>query len=126
MENYRERNRMIYEERLQGATLEEIGKKYNLCRDRVRTIFIRESRNIAREDEIIRQLLYAMSDDFDFATRAYNVLCRAGIDSKEKLLRSNPETIRKLRGCGAKMEKLIMQVKEALREDEMDDKMSEM
>lgn len=115
--DYRLRNKKIYEEHLKGVTFSELGRKYNICLDRARTIFLRESRNAAREGEMLRQLLFSLADNEDFATRAYNVLHRAGIDNEDKLVRLDRQFLRGLRGCGTKTEELIMQVIDEIRKD---------
>lgn len=41
---FKDRNRRIYEERKAGATLQELASRYDLSRERIRVIALREDR----------------------------------------------------------------------------------
>jgi len=125
MEENKERNRKIYEERLSGKTIADLSCEYGVCEQRIKHIYDQEQRKEDKKDDRLYQLLFALSDNDQLSTKACTVLRRAGADSEAEIVKLDRKQLKKLRGCGSKMEDLIMRVIEEIRKDGMDEQGTE-
>ena len=117
MEEFKERNKAIYEAHLQGKTVGELAEEYKVSQHRIRIICEHEQKKIDKKDDRLYNLLFELSDNEQLSTKACTVLHRAGVDNEVEIVKLDRKQIRKLRGCGAKMEELIMNVIEEIRKD---------
>lgn len=117
MDEYKERNRKIQEEHLQGKNLYQLSKEYGVCVERIRTICKQQLRKEKRDKNELFVLLFSLTDNEQLATKACTVLRRAHADSKEEVVKLDSAKLRKMRGCGAKMEELIMKAIEVIRKE---------
>lgn len=114
-----ERNREVYEARLNGASFTEIGEKLGMSSNHVRQIFQKE-----QEKEVLRQhelyeVLNALTVDEQFITRTMTVLRRHKIDSCEELKKIySRRDLLKMRNCGEIMMELILEAASILRGDD--------
>jgi len=63
MEENKERNRKIYEERLSGKTIADLSCEYGVCEQRIKHIYDQEQRKEDKKDDRLYQLLFALSDN---------------------------------------------------------------
>lgn len=61
--------------------------------------------------------MFSLTDNEQLATKACTVLSRAHADSKEEAVKLDSAKLRKMRGCGTKMEELILKLIEVIRKD---------
>lgn len=119
MEENKERNRTIYEKRMLGKTAAELSDEYGVCELRIKHICEQEQRKEDKKDDRLYQLLFRLSDNDQLSTKACTVLRRAGADSEAEIVKLDRKQLKKLRGCGSKMEDLIMSVIEEIRKDDI-------
>lgn len=86
------RNHEIVKERESGATYASLARKYNLCAQTIRSIYMDVKEREARADNEFFQLLSLACDNKGIAVRTFKTLQGAGIDSIDDLLK-----------CGAKI-----------------------
>lgn len=90
-----DRERDIYLQRKNGATLSELSKQYHFSRERVLQIEKRANRimnNFYKKDQLKSEPTPKL-DELELSVRTYNVLINAGISTIEELLKT---PIRKL------------------------------
>ncbi len=126
MQENKGRNRKIYDSINQGSSYAEMAAEYGVCEHRIKIIYEQVQKKEDKKDDRLYNLLYEFSENEQLSTKACTVLRRAGVDNQTAIVKLDRKQLRKLRGCGAMMEELIMRVIEELRKDESCDKMSEM
>lgn len=119
MEAKVERNREIYEKRLQGMTFAEIGEEYGLGSQSARAIFEKEKRNEERKSNPIYVHLRTLTSNEEHISRIWTILTRHNMDTKEELIKVERKyLIKKVRNCGEVLADLIMQLAEIMKEEE--------
>lgn len=111
-----ERNREIFEERLNGAPFTKLAEKYGISANCVRTIFNREQKKEELKNHKYYQLLRELTDNEEMISRTIHVLERNGLDSNEAILNVTRKELLKCRNCGEVMTDLILKIAEMLRE----------
>lgn len=99
-DNMDERNLEIYYERLQGATYASLAEKYSLSKSVVSRICNKESKLLSLACSPVYSALITVNADDNQNIRIYNALNRAGIDTREELIRHSLKFYRSLRGIG--------------------------
>ena len=114
-----ERNREVYEARLNGASFTEIGEKFGMSANHVRQIFQKEQEKVELRQHEIYKVLNSLTDDEKFLTRTMTVLRRHKINTCEELMKiySRKDLLR-MRNCGEVMLELILKAASVLRGDE--------
>ncbi len=117
MEEYKERNLMVYEEHLKGMSFTDLGKKYSISTERARSIYEYVVNKKENQQNRVYRLLFELADSEMLATKTFTVLKRIGVDTEDKLKELSIERLKGVRQCGAKTKKLIIDVRNTLIED---------
>ena len=113
-ENDVNRNKNIYEQYKAGAACEELSRMYGVSSARIREIVKNEKKKEEYDSDEIYQLLLTLTDDRKNATRAYTLLKKSQVHTKEDLLEFDEQRLKKLRNCGAITKDLIVKLKETI------------
>ncbi len=111
------RNSKIYQEYIDGATYEALGKKYLVSAARIGAIVKNEKRKAEHNANHIYGLISSLCDDKKVVTRTYTLLERLGATTEEEILKLDRNTLKKARNCGEKIECIIMKLKEIIEKD---------
>ncbi len=114
METSKERNKQIYEDRKKGATYSELQEKYDISVARANEIFQREDKKEENKSNEVYATLISLCEDDQLIAKTFTVLNRLGVTTAEELIKVDQKTIKKARGCGPKMQNLIMEMKETI------------
>jgi len=109
-----ERNRTIYEECLNGASYKQLAEKYGITPSRVKDLFEREDKKEKNRSNEIFLLLETFCEDEQLKSKTLTVLERMEATTTEVFLGLDEKKIKKARGCGPKMQELILKIKEEL------------
>lgn len=112
-----ERDSNIYKERKAGATLDDLSKKYDLTKERVRQICLKIDEREQWMNDRVYAVLYTLAFDKRNATKAYNILKKIGYDTEEKLVTLTEEKVLRFRNCGLICKDLIMKAKEIIEKE---------
>jgi len=114
-----ERNKEIYEKRLQGMTFAELGEEYGIGSQTAKNLFDKEKRNEERKANPIYVHLRTLTDNEEHISRIWTILTRHKLDTKEELIKVERKyLIKKVRNCGEVLADLIMQLAEIMKEEE--------
>lgn len=111
MKAEKERNRLIYEECLNGASYKELAEKYSISISRAKGIFDKEDKKEKNRSNEIFVLLEAFCEDEQLKSKTLTVLERIGATEVDILLGLDEKTLKKTRCCGPKMQELILKIK---------------
>jgi len=100
MNSVEELHCLIYKEWKNGITYAELSRRYKLSTTVVRKICAREENKIALSVTPIYSAINAVSTAECQNVRVYNALTRAGICTREELVKHNEKFYRSLRGIG--------------------------
>lgn len=118
MDAKKERNRELYEARINGASFKKLALKYGITDNCVRTIFMREERKEKLKDTRYYQILTSLTDNEEMITRTVHVLERNELDSNEALLKVTKKELQRCRNCGDVMIDLILKIAGVIRSEE--------
>lgn len=114
-----DRNREIYEARLNGASFSELAEKYGVSASCVNSIFQKEKKKEELRQHEIYKVLITLTDDEKFITRTFTVLKRHKLDSREQLMEVySRKDLLEMRNCGEVMMELILKAACELRGDD--------
>lgn len=114
-----ERDSNIYKERKAGTTLDDLSKKYDLTKERVRQICLKIDEREQWMNDRVYAVLYSLASDKRNATKAYKILKRTGYHTEEKIVTLTEERILKIRSCGLICKDLIVKTKEIIEKENM-------
>jgi len=113
-----ERNREIYEKRLQGVGYRELGEEYGITPNCARLIYEREKKKEERKENPIYAYLLTLTDNEEIISRTCTILRRNNLETKEELIKVERNyLLKKVRNCGEVITDLIMQMAEHFKEE---------
>lgn len=115
MEQAKERNTEIYKDRLQGATFVELGRKYEISANRIRTVCEKEKKREERKNNWWYNRLIEIADNEQLAAKTCTVLERLGATTEEEIMKLDVKQLKGVRLCGNKMIELIFRVQEQIK-----------
>lgn len=113
--NY-DRNKSIYEERLNGETYTALSEKYGITPSHTTAIFNHMKKQESLKCNPYYPILASLTQNDQLITRAIHVLNRSNLNPRETLLGLTKKDLLKCRNCGKTTAELILQVAEIIRE----------
>lgn len=110
----KERNKQIYEDKMNGLTYSALQEKYDISASRVNQICKKEEKKEFYKTNDVYSLLISLCEDEKFISKTFTVLKRIGATTEEEILKLDRKTLKKTRNCGLLMEDLIMKMKESI------------